>query len=248
MLAAWLLPKATVQAPDAAAPAPVSAASAPVGAASAPDGSITGQTKADGNEAPSQKHSVPTEEVQSLPWDAPSKTELVRLPGLNLAGQGAKDELSIVRYHWAGDNQASAIVLVVKLFDGTTAAHLIPMDGDVKVMTGPVLREDRDTIFLEVHIPRSNYGATRVFMFGVSAADEDFPSTSITEFLWPEHFYEENLSLALKDTMWGSELVPIAGEACMALRLRFIDPLDHWGYISRTVRWNSQNYRWEELT
>jgi hypothetical protein len=113
-------------------------------------------------------------------WTRPSEEYGQLFVGLNLDGIGDYDDEAYVSlYSW--DNNASELVVQIRLGTGDTKAHIIHAIGWYQFHTAKLFSEKKDAIMLEVNIKYANSGQVFVFALDVYGSGEADPFPSIVE-------------------------------------------------------------------
>ena len=133
-------------------------------------------------EDPTIKETASIPVAEPLPGDFQVVQENARFyDSLNLDGVGNYDDkLYISLYRWCND--AAVIVLQIKLGTGETIAEVIPSDGYFDdLYFGHLFSLEKDAVVVQVGVPNSNYGSSKVYVYNVYGAGEVEPAPSIVE-------------------------------------------------------------------
>jgi len=128
------------------------------------------------------KNTDPIPTAEPLPVDFQVLQEnILFYDSLNLDGVGTyDDQLYISLYRWC-DN-AAVIVLQIKLGNGEKIAEIIPSDGYFdQLYFGNLFSLEKDAVVVQVGVPSSNYGASKLYVYDIYGAGEVEPTPSIVE-------------------------------------------------------------------
>lgn len=100
---------------------------------------------------------------------------------LNLDGIGTYDDrLYISLYRWCANT--AVIVLQIKLGTGEVIATVIPSDGYFdNLYFGNLFSLEKEAVVVQVGVPGSNYGASKLYVYDIYGAGEVEPAPSIVE-------------------------------------------------------------------
>lgn len=176
---------------------------------------------------------------------------------LNLDGIGRQDDEIYVCNYRFGEYKDGVTAIFVHLGTGKILAKTFPY-GWSEVKTGNLLAMNRESIFLEVTIPESNYGATNIYILDVSAAEKDdinilrdpeltiFLETENAEILEsnrvPQSFTERILKSINGDIISGNTIVNMKNKKLQGINVHINKAGELYNVI---IYWNEEEYKWE---
>jgi len=184
----------------------------------------------------SDDSSTPENMEVSPVW--PQTTQEARLDNLNLDGIGGADDSVCVSSCRFGDFGDICTVLQVRLGTGETVAKVFPVRGRCTLQTASLFSPDKQALLLEVAVPNSNYGATRVFALDVFPPDPDPCIVTRLDTTSKSIYSASGEIFPFTDLITsGNNLVEIEGSALCGIELCYITPNDKSTPLYTTLVW-----------
>lgn len=200
-----------------------------------------------------QKISVNSEDISTIatetsPQDFQVKEEDIKFyDSLNLDGIGTHDDsLYISLYRWC-NSDAAVIVLQVKLGTGETMAEVIPSGGDAYLYFGHLFSPEKDAVVIQVGFPRSDYGASKLYIYDIYGAGEVDSFPSIVEKFncaGNNDFAPTVDKDIIKDDIvtMGTEIVKIDDYPLQGIALEFDNNNEKWNNFKKIIYWKENGW------
>ena len=194
-------------------------------------------------ESPNAMSSIQNNDFDGMNWVQASQESIEYYDSLNLDGTGiCDDKLYISLYRWC-DSDTAVIVFRIKLGTGEMLAEVIPCDGYYDLYFGHIFSDKKDAVIIQIGVPRSNYGASRLYVYDVYGNDSLDPYPCIIEKFdcAGENDFAPKIDANIpRDdvVIEGTEIVDLEGGSLQGIKLQFNNNGDKWNNIENIIYWN----------
>lgn len=113
---------------------------------------------------------------------------------------------------------------------------------------GHIFSEAKDAAVIQVGVPRSNYGASRLYVYNIYGADETdpFPPLILERFdcAGDNDFMPAIDADIQKDkiVVMGTEIVNMEGRSLQGIKLQFDNNNERWNNVEKTIYWTGDGW------
>lgn len=185
--------------------------------------------------------------VREMNWAQASEENIKFYDFLNLDGIGSNDdELYISLYRWC-DSDTAVIVFQVKLGTGEIIADVIPDDGYFDLYFGRIFSSEKDAVIIQVGVPRSNYGASKLYVYDIFGKNSIDPFPSIVEKIncaGDDDFTPTiDASIPRDDLVMGTELIDLDDSSLQGIKLQFDNDNERWNNYEKVIYWTGNGWK-----